>query len=137
MSDIKDTIVKSLLVVQPSLAHTYRSCQPDDVENSMCFEILGFDIFLDNKLKPWILEVNHAPSFVCDTPLDTKIKKGLLTDVVKLLNLSISKKQKFKREKANEFQKRALKGKIRMTVKEREIIKEKRNKKRDKFEKNN
>jgi tubulin polyglutamylase TTLL6/13 len=103
----------------------------------MCFEILGFDIFLDNKLKPWILEVNHAPSFVCDTPLDTKIKKGLLTDVVKLLNLSISKKQKFKREKANEFQKRALKGKIRMTVKEREVIKEKKNRKRDKFEKNN
>jgi tubulin polyglutamylase TTLL6/13 len=137
MSDIKDTIVKSLLVVQPSLAHTYRSCQPDDVENSMCFEILGFDIFLDNKLKPWILEVNHAPSFVCDTPLDTKIKKGLLTDVVKLLNLSISKKQKFKREKANEFQKRALKGKIRMTVKERDVIKEKKNRKRDKFEKNN
>ena len=47
---MKDTIVKALLVVQPSLAHTYRSCQPDDVENSMCFEILGFDIFLDNKL---------------------------------------------------------------------------------------
>ena len=103
----------------------------------MCFEILGFDIFLDNKLKPWILEVNHAPSFVCDTPLDTKIKKGLLTDVVKLLNLSISKKQKFKREKANEFQKRALKGKIRMTVKEREVIKEKKNKKRNKFEQSN
>ena len=56
----------------------------------MCFEILGFDIFLDDKLKPWILEVNHAPSFVCDTPLDTKIEKGLLTDVVKLLNLSLS-----------------------------------------------
>ena len=69
----------------------------------MCFEILGFDIFLDENLKPWILEVNHAPSFACDTPLDTKIKKGLLSDVVKLLNLSINKKQKFKREKANEF----------------------------------
>ena len=26
MSDIKETIVKSLLTVQPSLAHTYRSC---------------------------------------------------------------------------------------------------------------
>jgi D-alanine-D-alanine ligase-like ATP-grasp enzyme len=47
----------------------------------MCFEVLGFDIFLDEKLKPWIIEVNHAPSFVCDTPLDTKIKRGLLEDV--------------------------------------------------------
>lgn len=103
MRDIKETIVKSLITVQPSLAHTYRSCQPDDVENSMCFEILGFDIFIDSDMKPWIIEVNHAPSFVCDTPLDTKIKRGLLIDVFKLLNLSYSKKQKFKREKATEF----------------------------------
>ena len=66
-------------------------------------------------MKPWIIEVNHAPSFVCDTPLDTKIKRGLLYDVVKLQNLSVSKKNKFKREKAKEFEKRALKGKKRMT----------------------
>jgi len=82
----------------------------------MCFEILGFDIFLDEALKPWIIEVNHAPSFVCDTPLDTKIKRGLLTDVFRLLNLSVSRRQKFKRDKANEFQKRALKGKTRLTL---------------------
>ena len=85
----------------------------------MCFEILGFDIYLDDKLKPWIIEVNHAPSFVCDTPLDTKIKRGLLIDVFNLLNLSVAKKQKFKREKAIEFQKRALKGKKRLTLEER------------------
>ena len=48
MSDIEQTIIKSLLTVQPSIAHTYKSCQPDDIENSMCFEILGFDIFLDD-----------------------------------------------------------------------------------------
>ena len=137
MADIKDTIIKSLLTVQPALAHTYRSCQPDDVENSMCFEILGFDIFLDEKLKPWILEVNHAPSFVCDTPLDTKIKKGILIDVIRLLNLSVSKKNKFKREKAKEFEKRALKGKKRMNQDQRQLLKEKKNRKREKYEKRN
>lgn len=102
--------------MQPSLAHTYKSCQPDDVENSMCFEILGFDIFLDENLKPWILEVNHAPSFICDSPLDTKIKRGLIFDAMRLLNLSVNKKNKFKREKAKEFEKRALKGKKRITM---------------------
>lgn len=54
----------------------------------MCFEILGFDVFLDEKLKPWIIEVNHAPSFTTDSPLDFKIKKGLITDTIALLNLS-------------------------------------------------
>jgi tubulin polyglutamylase TTLL6/13 len=58
----------------------------------MCFELLGFDVFLDSNLKPWILEVNHSPSFSTDTPLDFKIKKNLITDTIKLLNLSFSKK---------------------------------------------
>jgi tubulin polyglutamylase TTLL6/13 len=79
------------------LSHTYRSCQPDDVENSMCFEILGFDVFIDEKLKPWILEVNHAPSFTTDSPLDFKIKKNLINDTIKLLNLSYYKKMKLKK----------------------------------------
>ena len=82
LHDIKAVIIKTLCTVQPMLCHTYRSCQPDDVENSMCFEILGFDIFLDDKLKPWILEVNHAPSFSTDSPLDFKVKKNLIHDVI-------------------------------------------------------
>ena len=63
----------------------------------MCFEILGFDIMLDEKLKPWILEVNHAPSFSTDSPLDFKVKKSLIGDVIQLLNLSYWKKLKFKK----------------------------------------
>lgn len=58
----------------------------------MCFEILGFDIILDNKLKPWLLEINHAPSFGIDTPLDYKIKKELIADTIQLLGLSYNKK---------------------------------------------
>jgi len=113
--DIKATIIKTICAVQPQLAHTYRSSQPDDTENSMCFEILGFDVFLDDKLKPWILEVNHSPSFSTDSPLDFKIKKNLITDVIRLLNLSYWKKMKYKKQKALEFQRRAIKGKAKVT----------------------
>ena len=81
----------------------------------MCFEILGFDIFLDEKLKPWILEVNHSPSFSTDSPLDFKVKKNLVADVIELLNLSWFKKMKYKKQKALEFQRRAIKGKVKMT----------------------
>ena len=62
----------------------------------MCFELLGFDIFLDEQLKPWILEVNHAPSFSTDSPLDFKVKKNLIADSMRLLNLSYAKKLKYK-----------------------------------------
>jgi len=49
---IGDMIVKTLCAIQPSLSHTYRSCQPNDLSNSMCFEILGLDILIDHKLRP-------------------------------------------------------------------------------------
>jgi len=49
--------------------------QPSDFESLMCFELLGFDIILNSDLKPLLLEVNHAPSFATDSPLDKDIKQ--------------------------------------------------------------
>jgi tubulin polyglutamylase TTLL6/13 len=48
---------------------------------------------LDSELKPVLLEVNHAPSFATDSPLDFDIKKSLFVDMFKMLGLSIEKKQ--------------------------------------------
>ena len=59
----------------------------------MCFEILGFDVILDSKGKPFLLEVNQAPSFATDSPLDYEIKKGLFVDTFRLLGLSVEKKR--------------------------------------------
>lgn len=35
--EIKDIIVKTLATGQPYLSHLYRSCQPECLDNSMCF----------------------------------------------------------------------------------------------------
>jgi tubulin polyglutamylase TTLL6/13 len=35
--DIEDIIIKTLICAQPSLSHLYKSCQPDDLENQLCF----------------------------------------------------------------------------------------------------
>lgn len=94
MSQIEDIAVKSCLAVQPALAHAYRSCQPDDLENSTCFQIMGLDIMIDEKLKPWLIEVNHLSSFGTDSPLDKKIKFDLIWDTFSLLNLSVKRKKK-------------------------------------------
>ena len=59
----------------------------------MCFEILGFDIILDKNCKPYLLEVNHAPSFATDSPLDYEIKHSLFCDTFRLLGLSVAKKK--------------------------------------------
>ena len=47
MTEIKDIIVKTIITGQPELSHLYKSCQPECLDNSMAFQILGFDVLID------------------------------------------------------------------------------------------
>ncbi|KAM4713213.1 putative tubulin polyglutamylase TTLL2 [Anableps anableps] len=51
-----------------------------------CVELFGFDILIDSKFKPWLLEVNHSPSLTLDCQTDLSVKKGLISDLVDLMN---------------------------------------------------
>ena len=59
----------------------------------MCFEVLGIDIILDKKLKPWLLEINHTPSFSTDTPFDHKIKYGVIRESLELMNIKLKNRR--------------------------------------------
>lgn len=53
-----------------------------------CFELFGFDVMIDNDMKPWLIEVNTSPSLSANSPLDKKIKGVLFTDMLHLIGLS-------------------------------------------------
>ena len=48
-------IIKTLIVGQPMIAHTYGLAQADNQANDLCFQILGFDVILDDNLDPFLL----------------------------------------------------------------------------------
>jgi len=54
-----------------------------------CFELFGFDIILDNNLKPWLLEVNASPSISVKGSVDSKVKVPLLNDTLDVLGWDV------------------------------------------------
>eukprot|EP00921_Rhytidocystis_pertsovi_P001662 GHVQ01002829.1.p1 GENE.GHVQ01002829.1~~GHVQ01002829.1.p1 ORF type:complete len:1303 (+),score=238.81 GHVQ01002829.1:778-4686(+) len=94
--EIDSMVLKTLVAIAPSLSHVYNSCQPADVHNAVCFEILGFDVLLDYKLKPWLIEVNHSPSFAADSPLDKIVKGAVIRDALKLVNVTALNRKRYK-----------------------------------------
>lgn len=108
--EIKDIVVKTVCSIQPILKHNYLSCNPDDPYNQTCFELLGFDILINEKMKPFLLEVNHAPSFRVGSKVDMRVKKKLIRDTFQILNINNSEKKKLKELKKKNYKARTLTG---------------------------
>ena len=83
--DIDDVIIKTLISAHSVLKHNYRTCFPNHVRGSACFEILGFDVMVDKKLKPFLLEVSFYSetrplrrTLVCKFTFKYKLISGLV-----------------------------------------------------------
>ncbi|XP_076761257.1 tubulin polyglutamylase ttll6-like isoform X2 [Xylocopa sonorina] len=107
---IDEIIIKTVLAAYPVLKHSYHTCFPTHDKTYACFELLGFDVLLDWKLKPYLLEVNHSPSFHTDAQIDKDIKEGLLMNTFEMLNLQQCDKKKIIEEDRKRVRDRLLHG---------------------------
>ena len=81
---MKDIIIKTFISVEPVMNSAFQMHIP---HRNNCFQLFGFDILIDDKLNPWLLEVNLSPSLSCDSPLDQKIKGNMLSDLLNLAGI--------------------------------------------------
>jgi hypothetical protein len=69
---------KMIATVEPALVSEYTATFPkylqEESAECRCFQLLGVDVMLDEKRKPYLIEVNTLPSFDTSSPLDQDIK---------------------------------------------------------------
>lgn len=82
MMRIEDVIIKTLISAEMPIATACKMFMPF---RGNCFELYGFDIMIDENLRPWVLEVNLSPSLNCDAPIDLKIKSNMMADLFSLV----------------------------------------------------
>lgn len=97
--EIEDIVIKTVQSIEHKLYTTAESCLQ---YRNNCFELLGFDILIDDKLKAWLLEVNLSPSLACESALDLKIKSNLIVDLLNLAGIFPAKKKSAMIMKCNE-----------------------------------
>ena len=81
-SRIKKIIVKTLIAIETPIVN---QANPSFKQRNCFYEIFGFDVMIDNKLKPWLMEVNVCPSLNIDSRLDEICKTTLVCDTFNLL----------------------------------------------------
>lgn len=78
---IKDMVIKTIIASDPYVNSLVKMHVRSPYS---CHELFGFDIMLDENLKPWVLEVNISPSLHSNTPLDVSIKGQMIRDLLNL-----------------------------------------------------
>jgi tubulin polyglutamylase TTLL1 len=62
-----------------------KSVQNTIISDKHCFEMYGYDVLIEDNLKPWLIEVNASPSLSTTTESDRTLKMNLMKDVFKIV----------------------------------------------------
>ena len=81
---IKDLVIKSIITI---FDKTIKNVKLLTKHKDVLFELLSFDLILDEQLSPFLVEINVNPSMNCDSDIDLKLKTAMITDVLNIVGL--------------------------------------------------
>ncbi len=81
---IRDIIIKTFISIADKGIQQIKEI---NINSGNLFELFGVDIILDNKLRPWLLEINLNPNLNCSSFIEDKIKSKLITDTLNIIGL--------------------------------------------------
>uniref|UniRef100_A0AAY4ATB3 Tubulin tyrosine ligase-like family, member 4 n=1 Tax=Denticeps clupeoides TaxID=299321 RepID=A0AAY4ATB3_9TELE len=90
---IKDMVIKTIIASDPYVNMLVKANVRSPYS---CHELFGFDIMLDENLKPWVLEVNISPSLHSNTALDVSIKGQMIRDVLNLAGFVVPRREEMR-----------------------------------------
>lgn len=67
------------------IINSLKAVQNVMINDRHCFECYGYDILIDQDLKPWLVEVNASPSLSTTTDSDRIMKYSLLKDIYSIV----------------------------------------------------
>ncbi|XP_041472097.1 probable tubulin polyglutamylase TTLL1 [Lytechinus variegatus] len=67
------------------VVHSLRAVSSVMANDRHCFECYGYDIIIDDNLKPWLIEVNASPSLTSTTANDRIMKYNLINDTINIV----------------------------------------------------
>ena len=81
---IKDIIIKSILCIYSKLLEEN---DLKNVDDKSFYNLLGYDILIDDKFSPNLIEINKNPTMEINNILENEIKKKLFTDTLNLVGI--------------------------------------------------
>lgn len=71
--------------IQWLIVHSLKAVAPIITNDRHCFECYGYDIIIDDNLKPWLIEVNASPSMTATTVNDRILKYKLVDNLLSVI----------------------------------------------------
>jgi hypothetical protein len=81
---VRDMCAQTLLAMLPHAWFSYHTHVLHTEGHPSCFQLIGVDVLLDHRGRPWLLEINNHPSLNLDEATDRLVKEPMLAEMFKI-----------------------------------------------------